>query len=111
MEEASLLVLTNLGDMASARRIARELVEQRLAACVNMLPGVQSVYRWQGAIEEEGEITLLIKTTASRYAELEAAIRSLHPYQLPEVIAVPVANGLPAYLEWIRQETKKDIDV
>jgi periplasmic divalent cation tolerance protein len=111
MEEASLLVLTNLGDIDSARRIARELVERRLAACVNMLPGVQSVYRWQGAIEEEGEITLLIKTTATRYAELEAALRSLHPYQLPEVIALPIANGLPAYLDWIRQETKKDIDV
>lgn len=111
MEEASLLVLTNLGDIDSARRIARELVERRLAACVNMLPGVQSVYRWQGAIEEEGEITLLIKTTATRYAELEAALRSLHPYQLPEVIALPIANGLPAYLDWVRQETKKDIDV
>ena|SRR5579875_1831315 len=111
MEEPTLLVLTNLGDVDNARRIARELVERRLAACVNVLPGVQSVYRWQGAIEEESEITLLIKTTATRYAELEAAIRALHPYQLPEVIAVPIANGLPAYLDWVRQETKKDIDV
>jgi len=111
MEEPTLLVLTNLGDVDSARRIARELVERQLAACVNMLPGVQSVYRWQGVVEEESEITLLIKTTAARYAELEAAIRALHPYQLPEVIAVPIANGLPAYLDWVRQETKKDIDV
>jgi periplasmic divalent cation tolerance protein len=111
MEDAVMLALTNVGDIDSARRIARELVERRLAACVNMLPGVQSVYRWQGGIEEEGEITLLIKTTASRYAELEAAIRSLHPYQLPEVIALPIAAGLPAYLDWVRQETKKDIDV
>jgi periplasmic divalent cation tolerance protein len=111
MDEPTLLVLTNLGDIDSARRIARELVERRLAACVNMLPGVQSVYRWQDAVEEEGEITLLIKTTAVRYAELEATIRALHPYQLPEVIAVPIANGSPAYLDWVRQETKKDIDV
>lgn len=111
MQDATLLVLTNLGDVGSARRIARELVERRLAACVNMLPGVQSVYRWQGAVEEESEITLLIKTTTARYAELEAAIRALHPYQLPEVIALPIANGLPAYLDWVRQETKKDIDV
>jgi periplasmic divalent cation tolerance protein len=111
IEEPTLLVLTNLGDIDSARRIARALVEQRLAACVNLLPGVQSVYRWQGAVEEEGEVTLLIKTSAARYAELEAAIRALHPYQLPEVIAVPIADGLPDYLDWIRQETKKDIDV
>jgi periplasmic divalent cation tolerance protein len=109
--QAALLVITNLGDIDSARRLARALVEQRLAACVNLLPGVQSVYRWQGNIEEEGEVTLLIKTTEARYAELEAAIRALHPYELPELIALPVAAGLPAYLHWIRQETKKDSDV
>jgi periplasmic divalent cation tolerance protein len=109
--EQALLVLTNLADMASARLLARALVEQRLAACVNMLPAVQSVYRWNDVIEEAAEVTLLIKTTTARYDELEQAIRALHPYELPEVIAVPVSAGSPAYLAWIAQETRKEIDV
>ena len=109
--EQALLVLTNLADMASAQALARALVERRLAACVNVLPAVQSIYRWNGAVEEAAEVTLLIKTTAPRYAELEQAIRALHPYELPEVIAVPVSAGLPAYLGWIAQETRKEIDV
>jgi len=106
-----LLVMTNLGDIASAQMLARALVEQRLAACVNILPAVQSIYRWNGAVEQAAEVTLLIKTTTARYAELEQAIRALHPYELPEVIAVPVSAGLPAYLEWIAQETRKETDV
>jgi periplasmic divalent cation tolerance protein len=109
--EQALLVLTNLADMASARLLARALVERRLAACVNMLPAVQSVYRWNDVVEEAVEVTLLIKTTTARYDELEQAIRALHPYELPEVIAVPVSAGLPAYLGWIAQETRKEIDV
>lgn len=106
-----LLVLTNLADAGSADRLARALVEQRLAACVNMLPAVRSIYRWNDAVEEAAEVTLLIKTTAARYAELEQAILALHPYELPEVIAVPVSAGLPGYLGWIANETRKDIDV
>jgi periplasmic divalent cation tolerance protein len=109
--EQALLLLTNLADVASARILARALVEQRLAACVNMLPAVQSVYRWNGAVEEAAEVTLLIKTTAARYPELEQAVRRLHPYDLPELIAIPVSAGLPPYLEWISQETRKKIDV
>ena len=109
--EQALLVLTNLADMASAQALARALVERRLAACVNVLPAVQSTYRWNGAVEEAAEVTLLIKTTAARYGELEQAIRALHPYELPEVIAVPVSAGSPAYLGWIAQETRKEIDV
>ena len=109
--EQALLVITNLADVASAQMLARALVEQRLAACVNILPAVQSIYRWNGAVEQAAEVTLLIKTTIARYAELEQAIRALHPYELPEVIAVPVSAGLPAYLEWIAQETKKETDV
>ena len=108
--EQAMLVLTNMADAASARSLARTLVERRLAACVNLLPGVQSVYRWQGAVEEAEEVTLLIKTSADRYDELEAAIRQLHPYALPEVIAVPVQAGLQPYLRWITQETRKDIN-
>ncbi|MEN3292750.1 MAG: periplasmic divalent cation tolerance protein [Burkholderiales bacterium] len=109
--EQALLVLTNVPDAPVATKIARQLVEQRLAACVNVLPQVQSIYRWQGMIEEAGELTLLIKTTQARYTELEAAIKALHPYDVPEIIAMPIIQGLPHYLDWIVQETKKDLNV
>jgi periplasmic divalent cation tolerance protein len=109
--EQALLVLTNVPDAPSAQMLAHHLVEKRLAACVNRLPAVQSVYRWQGQIEEATEVTLLIKTTHARYAELEAAIKSLHPYQTPEIIAINIVDGLSEYIGWIEQETKKDIDV
>jgi periplasmic divalent cation tolerance protein len=107
----TLLVITNLPDTVSAREIARSVIVSSLAACVNILPAVQSVYRWQGAIEEANEVTLLIKTARARYAELENVIKSAHPYQVPEIIALPIEAGLPAYLEWIVQETKKDVHV
>lgn len=106
-----LLVLTNVPDEATAGTMARTLVEQRLAACVNILPGVRSVYQWQGAVDEATEITLLMKTTRQRYADLEAAIQLAHPYDLPEIIALPLDGGLPSYLEWVVSETKKDVDV
>jgi periplasmic divalent cation tolerance protein len=109
--QAALLVLTNVPDAATARVIARGLVELRLAACVNILPGVQSVYQWQGATEEANEVTLLVKTVRGRYAEVEAAIRAAHPYEVPEIIALPIEGGLPQYLDWLAQETKKEVDV
>lgn len=109
--EQVLIVITNLADIAGARQLGRTLVERRLAACVNILPAVESVYRWRDAIEEAAEVTIVIKTTAARYADLEEAIRELHPYELPELIAVPVTAGLPAYLDWIVQQTRKEIDV
>lgn len=102
----ALLVIANCPDEACANRIALAVVEAGLAACVNLLPRVQSVYRWQGAIESASEVPLLIKTTAGRYAELEAAIRALHPYDVPEIIALPIAQGLPAYLDWLAAETR-----
>ncbi len=101
----TLLVLTNMPDAASARVLAGALVEARLAACVNILGPCQSVYRWQGQIEEAAEVPVLIKTTTERYAALEAAIRAQHPYELPEIIAVPVKHGLPEYLAWVTNET------
>ena len=101
----TLLVLTNLPDAASAERIARLLVEQRLAACVNILAPCTSVYRWNAAIETAAEVPLLIKTTRARYAELEAALAEAHPYELPEIIAVPLEAGLPGYLAWVAAET------
>lgn len=102
---SALLVLTNLPDDASARTLAGELVELRLAACVNILAPCRSVYRWQGQVEDASEVPLLIKTTAERYAALEEAIRARHPYELPEIVAVPLAHGLPAYLDWVAAET------
>ena len=101
----ALLVIANCPDEACANRIALAVVEAGLAACVNLLPRVQSVYRWQGNIESASEVPLLIKTTAGRYGELEAAVRELHPYDVPEIIALPIAQGLPAYLDWLAAET------
>jgi periplasmic divalent cation tolerance protein len=101
----TLLVLTNLPDRESAMKLARGLIEGRLAACVNVLSGCASVYRWQGVTEEAQEVPVLIKTRAGRYPDLEVAIRGLHPYELPEIIAVPVVRGLPGYLQWVADET------
>jgi periplasmic divalent cation tolerance protein len=101
----ALLVLTNLPDADSAHALAAALVEQRLAACVNILAPCRSVYRWEGKVEDASEVPLLIKTTAARYPALEAAIRARHPYELPEIVAVPIAHGLPAYLDWVASET------
>lgn len=102
----TILVLTHLPDRASAERLATHLIENSLAACVNIQPVCRSVYRWQGRLEWAEEIPLHIKTQAGRYGELEAAIRSLHPYELPEIIALPIQGGFPAYLDWVRQETE-----
>ena len=101
----ALLVLTNLPDRASAQALAATLVTGRLAACVNLLAPCRSIYRWQGGIESAQEVPMLIKTTAERYPALEAAIRGHHPYELPEIIAVPIDHGLPEYLAWVTAET------
>jgi periplasmic divalent cation tolerance protein len=101
----ALLVLTNLPDAASARALAEHVVAERLAACVNILAPCRSVYRWQGEVEVAEEVPLLIKTRTNRYAALEAAIRARHPYELPEIVAVPISHGLPAYLGWLAAET------
>jgi periplasmic divalent cation tolerance protein len=105
-----LLVLTNCPDVQTAAHIRRELVGARLAACVNQLAPVQSTYRWQGAIEEASEVPLLIKTTRERYPALEAELRRLHPYSVPEILAVPVEAGCSDYLAWVSAETRADID-
>jgi periplasmic divalent cation tolerance protein len=100
-----IVVLTNLPDRAAALKLAQELVAQRLAACVNVLAECASVYRWKGEIESAAEVPVLIKTRAGRYAEVEAAIRRLHPHELPEIVAVPVVRGLEEYLDWVAGET------
>ena len=102
----ALLVITNCPDAATADTLATALIEQRLAACVNVLAPCRSVYHWQGAVERADEIPLLIKTSTERYAELEAAIRAQHPYTVPEIIAVPISHGLPDYLQWVADETR-----
>ena len=101
----ALLVITHLPDRDSASALAGALVEARLAACVNILAPCRSVYRWQGVTETAEEVPLLIKTSAARYAALEAAIRARHPYELPEIVAVPIDRGLPDYLAWVGAET------
>jgi periplasmic divalent cation tolerance protein len=100
-----LLVLSNLPDRESAQRLAQVLIESRAAACVNILAACTSVYRWQGRVETADEVPLLIKTTRGVYAQLEKIIREHHPYDLPEIIALPVEAGLPGYLHWVAQET------
>lgn len=108
MPEEMIMVVSNLPNVDAAQAIARDLVEKQFAACVNILPGVQSIYRWQGAVEEAQEVTVLIKTCRTRYAEVEAAINALHPYEVPEILAVPIADGLPAYLQWMQACTLAD---
>ncbi len=99
------LCLVTAPDREVAGRIARALVDERLAACVNILPGITSVYRWEGAVETGEEVLLLAKTMRSGLDALTARVVELHPYDVPEVIAVEIGGGLPAYLEWIAAET------
>lgn len=102
---SALLVLTNLPDRAAAEALAAQLVERRVAACVNIMSPCRSVYRWRGEVQHDEEHPLLIKTTLERYAALEQAIRAAHPYELPEIVAVPIERGLPEYLRWLAEET------
>lgn len=102
-----LIVFCNVPDETLARTLARELVEGRLAACVNLLPPVTSLYRWEGRIEEASEVPLLIKTTRDCYPALERAIRARHPYEVPEILALPAAGGFDGYLRWVVTETHR----
>jgi len=103
--EPILLVMSNFPDRESALKLAHSLVEARLAACVNVMHECTSVYHWHGKTETAAEVPVLIKTRESLFPRVEEAIRRLHPYELPEVVAVPVTAGLAAYLEWVAQET------
>ena len=104
-----IVVLTNLPDRDAALKLAQDLIARRLAACVNVLAPCTSVYRWKGETETAPEVPVLIKTRTERYAEVEAAIRALHPYELPEIIAVPAVRGLGEYLQWVSDETSISI--
>ncbi len=103
MADEALLVLSTFPDAATARRIARELVEKKCAACANLLPPVESIYWWEGKVETGNETLAFFKTTASRYEALETSLRQLHPYDVPEIIALPIAQGLPEYLRWVSE--------
>ena len=104
-----LLILTTAPDQKTAKLLAKSLVEQRLAACVNILPQATSIYEWKGKVECSDESLLLIKSTRQNYTAVEAALRELHPYELPEIIAVPVEQGLQGYLDWVERCTDTDI--
>jgi len=105
MAAEEILVFCTAPNMDVAKKIARALVEKKVAACVSLLPGLHSTYRWQGKVEEAEEISMQIKTSRARYKELEQSIQSLHPYDVPEIVAVDIQDGLPAYLAWVKKET------
>jgi periplasmic divalent cation tolerance protein len=106
LPRAAILVLTQMPDRDSARALARALVELRLAACVTLGAAVESLYHWRGEIETAQEVPVIVKTRSEAYAAVEQAIRDRHPYELPEIVAVPITDGLPAYLDWIDRETR-----
>jgi periplasmic divalent cation tolerance protein len=91
-------------DLETANRVARALVEERLVACVNLVPGVRSIYRWEGAVEEDAEVLLVVKTRADRTGDLVDRVVELHPYDLPEVVMLPAVGGNSGYLDWVREE-------
>ena len=103
-----MIVLTTLGAQTDAAAFARLLVDERLAACVNILPAMTSIYRWKGAIEEDTERQLVIKTTSDRVEALEARLHELHPYELPEFLVVPATDGSTGYLEWLEASTRSE---
>ena len=106
MNEKVFLVYSTCADAAAAARIARTLVEERLAACVSLQPSARSVYRWEGEVREESERLLMIKTSADRLAALTERLAAIHPYELPEIVAVPVTAGLTGYLDWVVEECR-----
>ena len=101
-KKSSLIALTTLPDAYAAERFAHQLVKEKLAACCNLIPQVTSIYEWEGKIEKTSEVLVVIKTTRLKFEKIQDQIKSLHPYKVPELIAVDISAGLPAYLEWIQ---------
>ena len=104
MAQTALVVLTTLANDADARALVTALVAARLVACGTLLPGARSIYRWEGQVTEEAEVVVLLKTDVSRWEALCAAVRERHPYQVPELLALPVERGLEGYLSWLTSE-------
>jgi len=98
-----ILVLSTFPDASKAREITRVLVEENLVACGNIIPAVESIYRWKGAVEETTESMVVFKTTVTRSSEMQARLKALHSYEVPEIILIPVQDGLPAYLQWVQE--------
>jgi periplasmic divalent cation tolerance protein len=107
-DDALLLVLTTVPDREAAERLGHALVEERLIACANLIPGLHSIYRWQGEVQSEAEVLLLMKTRRARLTSLKERLPQLHPYEVPELLALPVADGLDAYCGWVVGETRGD---
>ena len=105
MDSQTLVVYCSCPDQAIAERIAEAVVNERLAACVNLISGLTSIYRWEGQLQRDAELLLIIKTRSAVYPQLEARLRQLHPYQLPEIIALPIHTGSADYLNWIAANT------
>ncbi len=103
---AALLILSTFGDIGTARSAAATLVEERLAACANLLPGVQSIYRWRGKVETAAEVMVLFKTTEAAQARFQARLKALHPYEVPEMLVLRPEDGLPEYLRWIEESVE-----
>src|ERR1700675_3091918 len=101
MKEVPLLACSTFPEIETARRIAQQLVTENLAACTNIIPAVESIYRWQGKIENAQETLVFFKTTAARYAAFQERLKLLHPYEVPEIICLRIADGLPEYLHWV----------
>lgn len=106
MASTHLIVLCTCPDEQTARRLAAEVVEARLAACVNIVPGLTSVFFWEGEVQSEGEQLLVIKTSDAAYSSLEERLVQSHPYDLPEVIACPIEKGLNGFLDWVSEQTR-----
>jgi periplasmic divalent cation tolerance protein len=106
MTEQVILAFSSCADCAEADRIARTLVEEGFAACVNQLPGVTSTYRWQGKLEQQSEVLLMIKTVRSNFEQLHARLQTLHSYELPELISIPLVDASEPYLDWVRENSK-----
>ncbi len=102
----AMLVFTTLPNSDKAADLARALVEERLAACANLIPAIRSIYRWEGKLQDENEVLVLLKTRSENVERLKARILELHPYEVPEVLAVPVESGYQAYLDWISAQTR-----
>ncbi len=106
VKDEVIILLSNFPDADAARKAVRALVEERLIACGNLIRGVESIYEWKGALETSAEVMVVCKTTSSRANEAQSRLRALHPYEVPEILQIPVSAGWPAYLAWVAAQTE-----